>query len=318
MDPRLHKLIISYQDKVHSALRLMRKKGISMPFTYGEWINFELPTLSLQNSAFTINKHGRGCTVHWASESIDFDFGDQGEIDGFDLYRLISLAKNNLEKYGFSLIDQIQESFINSIASGEIFYSGATLYYLKHSTRRYAVDVDTRDLEDKLPHRDTDPVLVLYTHYFIAADLMRKNYKKAKASVKRTGSNDEIDIERSIYLSSWLGFLGVNCEGFKKLRMRLLLSTERPESFHELIPQSDHIGRIINQNADALRELRNDIFHVRTDLNAVRNFFCSDNDRLSWAISLHDKMASFFSDYRILCEVHYLMNDRHSESTAWA
>ncbi|NWE38953.1 hypothetical protein HX875_05690 [Pseudomonas yamanorum] len=318
MDARLHRLIISYQERVYFALQLLRQKGIAMPFTYGDWINYELPKPSLQHDDFTIEKHGRGCTVHWGSKSVDFDFGDQGEIDGFDLYRLTSIAKDNLKKYEFSSTNQIQELFLSSIASGEVLYSGKTLYYLKNPARRYAVDVDIRDIDDKLPHRDSDQVLVLYVHYFKAADLMRENFEKAKAKFKRKHSTVDPDINQSIYLSSWLGFLAVSCEGFKKLRMRLMLNTERPSSFHDLTTQSDHIGRLINQHAGVLRELRNDIFHVRTDLNAVRNFFCRDDDLLSWAVSLHDKMASFFSDYRIHCEVHYLTNDRRFESDVWA
>ena len=318
MDARLHKLIIAYQEKVSSALRLLRKKGIPMPFTYGDWINYELPKLSLPHDDFTIKKHGRGCTVHCAFETVDFDFGDQGEIDGFDLYRLISVGKDNLEKFGFSSTTEIQELFHSSIASNEIVYSGNILYYLNNSARHYAIDIDTRDLNDKLPHRDTDQVLVLYVHYFQAANLMRKNLEQTKAKSKRAHSTFDMNVNQSIYLSSWLGFLAVSCEGFKKLRMRLLLSTERPSNFHDLTPQSDNLGRLINQHAGALRELRNDIFHVRTDLNAVRNFFSGDDDLLSWAVSLHDKMASFFSDYRVHCEVHYLMNDRRSESDAWA
>ena len=75
-----------------------------------------------------------------------------------------------------------------------------------------------------LPHRDKDDVLTLYAHYFLASKLMLKNYKKlvAKRNQRsRLSQNDRVQL--SIYFCTWLGFLAVTSEGFKKLGIRRLV-----------------------------------------------------------------------------------------------
>lgn len=99
---------------------------------------------------------------------------------------------------------------------------------------------------DSLPSQDHDPVLTLYAHYFLAADLMRSNYEKLEPKRKQRGRLSENEnVNQGIYICTWLGLLGVTCEGFKKLRIPSLLETNRPDNFHELIPKTYAIGRSI-------------------------------------------------------------------------
>lgn len=318
MEQTLGRLILDYQLKVRSALKAMRKAGVFMPFTYEEWIAADIPASPSSNNSLIVDKHGRGCRVQWGGTKIDFDFGDLGEIDGFDCWRLLKFAGEDLRSYGFENQTELERSFKASVDNGEILYSGNVLYYMRGESRHYAVDVDVIDDGDLLPHRDLDGVLVLYIHYFQAAELMRKNYDLVSKKMigKRPSRKQKLDL--SIYLSSWLGFLAVTCEGFQKLRMRILLTRERPESFHELTIQSDALGRLLNKNKDMLRNLRNNIFHLREDLSAIRDFFSGVDNRIEWARTLHRDFERFFSDYRIHCEVHYLMTGRRAESDAWS
>lgn len=318
MNEKLGRLIMDYQNKVRAALKVMRKAGIAMPFNYAEWIQADALSIQDREEKLVIDKHGRGCTVHWNGTQVDFDFGDLGEIDGFDLWRLVSFAGKDLQSYGFEDQQTLEDYFKASLRSSEIFYSGNILYYEKNKSRQFAVDIDVTGHTDNLPHRDLDAVLVLYAHYFLAADLMRNNYEALENKLGGIKSRRRSEADLSIYLSSWLGFLATTCEGFKKLRMRILLSSERPEKFQRLVPKSDAIGRLVKKHDDMLRQLRNNIFHLRDDLSAVRDFFSGVEDRLEWALDLHSNFASFFSDYRVLCEVHYLTNDRRSESSAWS
>lgn len=316
MDSGLSRLILDYQVAVRSALKAMRKAGITMPFTYEEWIQSYTSVVSSHSDPIIVDKHGRGCRVHWNGSVVDFDFGDLGEVDGFNPWRLYKFAGGDLQCYGFEDRKSLDQSFAISVELGDIFYSGNVLYYLKSESRKFAVDVDIIEGGDLLPHRDLDGVLALYVHYFNAAELMRKNYEAvSKRSANRAPTRKQ-KMELSIYLSTWLGFLAVTCEGYQKLRMRILLTRERPETFQELIPQSDALGRLINKHKDKLRNLRNNIFHLREDLTAIRDFFCGVENRIEWARTLHVNFEHFFSDYRILCEVHYLMNDRRAESDA--
>jgi hypothetical protein len=158
-------------------------------------------------------------------------------------------------------------------------------------------------------------VLSLYTHYFLAADLMLQNYQKLNRKWDRVGKlsrNDEIHIR--IYFFSWLGYLGVVCEAFtKKLKLRILLMQDRPESFMKLLLLSDDLGKIIKSHSEPLRKFRNSTFHLRENQNDIRNFFERDANRLEWAKELHETLDEFFSQYRVSCEVHYAINGRKGE-----
>jgi hypothetical protein len=167
---------------------------------------------------------------------------------------------------------------------------------------------------ENLPLRDKDEVLTLYVHYFLAAELMFKNYKKL--STKRNqrsqlGQNDKVD--QTIYFCTWLGLLGVTAEGFKKLSIRLLLQNARPSAFVELIPQIDILGKLLKKHDDALRTFRNNIFHLRRSPEEIERFFREQPNRLEWAEALQAAFGQFFSNYRILCQVQYLIENRNKE-----
>jgi hypothetical protein len=314
MNNQLTNLISDYQASVRTAVELMQRSGIPMPLTCTDWIDTNIPEIGELDGGIRYFKHGYGCAVNLATGKIDFDFGRQGEIGGFDVWRLTRFAGSRLTEYGFDTEHSLEECFKAAVTTGSLIYSGYILYYVAGMPRTLAVEVDTRLPNDALPSRDQDPVLVLSAHYFLAADLMRQHYIKLDNKWKKysyLSQNDEATL--GIYLSSWLGFLGVTCEGFKKLRMRLLLQENRPESFSELISKCDEIGSIMKQHSDPLREYRNNVFHLRDDIEAIRRFFAYDAERLPWANELHTAFADFFSEYRILCEVHYIIHHRRSE-----
>jgi hypothetical protein len=170
-------------------------------------------------------------------------------------------------------------------------------------------------MADLLPHRNQDAVLTLYAHYFLAAVIMRENFDKLEAERKSRGRlSKRITVDQGIYFTTWLGFLGVTCEGFRKLNMRALLQNNRPPEFQELLVKSNGLGRVMNLHADELRQLRNSIFHLRDDTEAINKFFAEKAIRKVWAEELNSDFTSFFSDYRVLCEVHYVTTNRTSES----
>ena len=165
-----------------------------------------------------------------------------------------------------------------------------------------------------LPHRDKDAVLTLYAHYFLASELMLKNYKKLIAKRKqrsRLSQNDRVQL--SIYFSTWLGFLAVTAEGFKKLGIRRLVKDARPPEFVELIPKADELGKLLKKHDDALRKFRNNVFHLRESTEEIERFFREQPNRLEWAEELQAAFNKFFSAYRILCQVHYVIESREEE-----
>lgn len=173
-------------------------------------------------------------------------------------------------------------------------------------------------MEETLPHRDQDVVMTLYSHYYIAADLMFKNYKKLNSQLEKDGRlSRNRSIDWRIYLTTWLGYLAVTAEGFRKIGVRKLLNTSRPTEFEEVIERANMIGKMLKEHDDALRTFRNNIFHLRDDADGVTRFFREKPDRLSWAEELHTTFEKFFSSYRISFLVHCVRNARGEEASGF-
>lgn len=171
-------------------------------------------------------------------------------------------------------------------------------------------------MEATLPHRDEDAVMTLYVHCFLSADLMLKNYKKLSARWDKDGRISKSRyIDFRIYVTTWLGYLAVTAEGFKKLGMRRLLEGSRPNEFEDVIEQANTVGRMLKEHDDALRKFRNNIFHLRDDSNEVMRFFYEKPGRLAWAEELHSAFRKFFSGYRVSFFVHCLRNQRSDEAS---
>ncbi|ROP63081.1 hypothetical protein EDF81_1602 [Enterobacter sp. BIGb0383] len=308
-------LINDYQKSVYAAVITMYRSGILMPSSRYDWINADIPFYGELEDGSKYYKHGAGCLVVFEIGDIDFDFGEQGEFGGFNSWWLTRFAGDNLPNYGFSDIHEVAECLKEAYEAGQLNHLGNDLYYVSTTPLKYASDVYFRHEGDILPGRNHDHVFVLQSHYFQAAELMLKNHQKLNDKWQR---NDRLNqremIDNGIYLSTWLGFLAVTCEGFRKLNMRILLQIERPEEFKELVSISDKVGRLMKQHADALRKFRNDVFHLRESQEVIRGFFDRDSIRLDWAHELHVALRDFFSAYRIKCEVYYIMHDRKGES----
>ncbi|QZN94613.1 DUF6896 domain-containing protein [Symbiopectobacterium purcellii] len=315
MDDGLAHLISDFQKNVMAAVQLMYRSGIPLPSSCYNWIKMDIPVRGTLDGGGEYYKHGAGCAVSFEEGCIDFDFGEHGEIGEFNLWWLYQFAGNELATYGFDSETELAESLENALSTGALVCVGLDLCYLANKPSMFAIDIDSRLPGDVLPSRNQDPVFTLYAHTFQAADLMLENYRAlSKKGDKNNYLSQREKVDHRIYLSTWLGFLRATCEGFGDLKMRLLLGEDRPATFKALIPMSDNLGRMMKKHADPLRELRNDVFHRREDASAVRQFFELGMDRLTWAHELHGALAAFFSRYRVLCEVHYLMNGRKGES----
>ena len=113
-----------------------------MPDSSTAWAGMDIPFRGQLEGGISYFKHGIGCAVGLATGTVDFDFGDDGEIDGVDLDRLTGFARSSLEKYDFEAEDSLAHCFKAVVASGALIYSGYMLYYLANRPRALAVDVD--------------------------------------------------------------------------------------------------------------------------------------------------------------------------------
>lgn len=315
MNENLYRLITDFQAAVETALKLMCRSGIKMPSSNYEWVKYNIPGVGELEGGIKYFKHGAGCKIELSSGSLDFDFGELGEVGGFNAWWLTYFAGENLIAYGFRNYDDVAKHMKQALDDGELICPDHDLCYIANIPYSYAINIDSRNYQDLLPIRNRDRVLILYFHYFETANLMFKSYNKINKEIdKGRHLSQKKAFDMRIYLFTWLGFLGVVCEGFKKLNMRNLLQSERPAEFKELLSMSDSIGKLMTEHSDSLRVFRNNIFHLRQDADFLHDFFARDVGRLTWAQELHKSLSCFFSQYRCCCEVHYVFNGRKGES----
>lgn len=314
MNSELYRLVSDYQSSVREAIILLRRAGIRMPLSDMEWINDKIPPEGELGGGVRYRKSSGGCMVTLAAGEVDFDFGQKGDVSGFDFWKLTLYWQKRSNYYNFLTEDELRSCVDEALVSGVLRKDHLGFFYVANTPPLLAFDIDPVEADDLLPYRHADRVLTLFSHYFQAADLMRDNRKKLLRQWEKTGKlSDSKQIELRTYFTSWLGFLAVVCEGFKRLNLRILLTEQRPESFKELTSDSDRIGRLINLHHKALKRYRNDVFHLRPNLDEIRSFFYEGPDRVIWADELHELMARFFSGYRVLCEVHYMLHGRSGE-----
>jgi hypothetical protein len=74
--------------------------------------------------------HGYGCLVEGSQSRVNFDFGDNGEIDGIDPGFLTQFVEGRLAEYEFESEADVLAAFERAFADGELTKSGS-LYYLR-------------------------------------------------------------------------------------------------------------------------------------------------------------------------------------------
>lgn len=74
--------------------------------------------------------HGVGCAVRSTKgRTVDFDFGENGEINGFSIPRLLPFVADRPAKFGFASREEVCATFDDAIE--EFHFSGCNLYYLR-------------------------------------------------------------------------------------------------------------------------------------------------------------------------------------------
>ena len=134
MNQNLAVLISDYQASVRIAVALMRESGIPIPASNTDWAFNGIEQSGELNGGCPYFKHGYGCKVRLPSGiAVDFDFGEHGQINGFDAGRLAHFAGSKLTDYGFSSEEALNGCFEAEIASGSLVSSGYILYYIANA-----------------------------------------------------------------------------------------------------------------------------------------------------------------------------------------
>ncbi|WP_147292965.1 DUF6896 domain-containing protein [Dyella psychrodurans] len=132
MDSRLLNLVREYQFAAKAAIDLMVQSGISLPSSNRAWSMNDVPNIGVLARGIRYRKHGYGCEVFLPDIAIDFDFGDHGEYDGFDLWRIRIFAGERLTQFGISSGEELDGLFKEAVRTGALVQSNGTLYYLRH------------------------------------------------------------------------------------------------------------------------------------------------------------------------------------------
>lgn len=119
-DKNLEDLIIDFLSKVESGTELLQKKfGVRNILRL--WRSKQIERCGEINNNTQYELHGVGCAIHFPSESVDFDYGSGGRIDGFDVWRLYIYATDRPEQYKkFTDKKTLEDEFTNYISLNKI------------------------------------------------------------------------------------------------------------------------------------------------------------------------------------------------------
>ncbi|WP_414432637.1 DUF6896 domain-containing protein [Alcanivorax sp. IL2] len=136
MKTELQKIISEFQEKVAEANEILKKYlDTDEPHKWGPPIE-QAGILGGKHKYFF---HGVGCTVHISKNDIvDFDYGADGRIDGFDAWRLYGFISARRGKYPHVHESDIDEWLKDAIQANEVKKSESreygNLYYLVKNT----------------------------------------------------------------------------------------------------------------------------------------------------------------------------------------
>lgn len=176
----------------------------------------------------------------------------------------------------------------------------------------------TTTAERVLPSRNEDPIARLEVHYFLIADLMLKNERITERKQYRSEARKRRnDMESLAYTRLWLSLLYDICKEFEREIETQI--RRRPNHFvinGDLWTQEQGVRSHFHRRKALLADFCNAQFHFQKDgLKQVK--FFADPGAIIWAEELHQKIAAFFSSYRVqrLLDTRYLAAIGRQESS---
>jgi hypothetical protein len=118
---RFFELIEAFQSRVLRAVSLFElHRGVN---DLMNWRSAGLPREGFIDSAETMEYsfHGIGCRAETPEGPIDWDFGNGGRVDGFDLWRLTRFARDNASLFPeFANEAELKRVFDQAVHAGVI------------------------------------------------------------------------------------------------------------------------------------------------------------------------------------------------------
>lgn len=138
MDRRLDSLIERFRKAQDAAVILLSTMGVPRPASTYDWLAIcrAHGISGLEANGVKLTPHGVGINVRQGKTSVDFDWGPNGEPDGFDAWRLFNFARCNRLAEA-SAYEDIKQWLLQAHADGELMQIGS-LYV---DQQRRAIDL---------------------------------------------------------------------------------------------------------------------------------------------------------------------------------
>jgi len=138
LDVRLDRLVRAFNDaQRHVVAVLEGRLGVRRPVDCGQWTGMYADVRrAAQAQGLYLYPHGYGLAFKDNVLWIDFDFGSEGEIDGFDASRLYQFGVQRGTTEGFVSAEEVRAAIDDAMRHGELRYSGYLNYYRSDSTAR--------------------------------------------------------------------------------------------------------------------------------------------------------------------------------------
>ena len=135
MNPELKAVIENYIDTSRKLFTLLAiELDIQLPISGQDWSRLEIEWTGTTRNGLKYRKHGYGVEIWFRGETVDFDIGSEGELDGVDPWRLYYYAEDNGISLPYSSVSEVQQEFKRLSAKRELIYSGYINYYFPSST----------------------------------------------------------------------------------------------------------------------------------------------------------------------------------------
>ncbi len=86
--------------------------------------------VNYEANGYIIRPHGIGMEVNTGKEKIDFDFGESGEFNGFDVYRLANYIHLNKIQTKLDSQEKLKREFDRAVERSLIQKGKGNVYYL--------------------------------------------------------------------------------------------------------------------------------------------------------------------------------------------
>lgn len=139
MDPLLDDLIGRFRLAQDAAVAfLIDVAKMSWPASNRDWARrhmYERPVVGALPNGAALYPHGHGIAVVAENLNVDFDWGDEGEPDGFDGWRLYVFSLDNCPQINCTHT-QLNELLKSAVAQGFLIESGQLYYDPKRRASR--------------------------------------------------------------------------------------------------------------------------------------------------------------------------------------